>query len=172
MRKHTLLVTAAVLALAGSAHATPLGLNTDPGSSGWNRGDANSAYAVFDNYSAFSFSNVTTGFATGGFATISWGQATTLSGNPGIDQGAGVYTNVSDNTPGTDVLYAGNRPPVFSIDGATSFTAYGVAIQVKRAMSTVSLSGELVITLNGLTPDSFQTVPALEIRPPLPAPGR
>jgi len=153
-----LATTSSLLAIAGLLHATPLGVNTDPGGSAWNRGDANTAFASFDSFSSFSFANQTTGFATGGFATISFSQATEL-GSPATSQGAGVYDDVQAQTPGTDVLYSGARQPAFSVDGTTSFTAYGVVLQVKRAMSTSdSFETELVVTLNGLVPDSMKTV--------------
>jgi hypothetical protein len=150
----------ALLCLASSARATSLGLSTDPMGGAWIRGDAGSAYAVWDVFSATNFTNDAAGAAFG----------VTL---PELDQsgvftnfamGAGLYkvlsgmpsTKASDN----DVLFAGGNAVSFTLTGSVDFSIHGFALQIKRPGSTGGLAANFTPTLSidGGQPIAFDSV--------------
>lgn len=147
--------------LATAAHtvtATPLGVSTDPMGSAWDRGDANTAFGIWDTFSSYSFTNLAANSGSG-FSTLGLTQSVTLTGNPGTDQGAGVYDSFSgfSGTAGDDLIYNGNRNTDFSIDGSTAFAIKGFTLQVKQAVTQDSLGGIVTPTLNGIAADGFFT---------------
>lgn len=166
----------AALALGDAgAHATLNGYNVDPGGLDWDRGDANTGYAVFDLFTAWQFNP--TAAATGfGITAPVWSQA-----NAYLDPGAGgglydkqtsVPASGNDvaspggTNPGIngDVLFGGANPLNFTLEGTVSFGIRGVVLQMKRPGSTgtwADANGVVpTISINGGAPirfDSFST---------------
>lgn len=129
-RNSLLALTFAAVTQVG--HASTVGYNTDPAGPLWDRGDADTAYAFWDNFSSYTFSGAAAE-SSDGFDSAALSQSRTLTGVFGLDQGAGVYTNV-DNTSltGTDAFYGGNRGGIWTIQLETSFTVEGLTLQIKR----------------------------------------
>ncbi len=151
-------IAISLLAVTTAAHATPLGLSSDPMGDAWDRGDANTAFGTWDHFASYTFSNLAADSASG-FASLGLDQSTTLTGNPGSDQGAGTYDSFAgfSGSPGTDLLYNGNRNTNFSVDGTTAFAIKGFTLQVKQTLSQASLGGSVTPTLNGIAADGFTT---------------
>ncbi len=150
------LAASVTLGMASAAQATPLGLNTNP--AGWNRGDADTAYAVWDTFDSFEPSNAGAG-NTAGFSSVALTQSTPLAAPGPIPwQGEGVYDHLDDRTAGDDLIYTGGRGAAFSLVADTSFEIGSVYLQVKRSGSTSDDFETTVFpTLNGISADSFAT---------------
>jgi MYXO-CTERM domain-containing protein len=137
-----------------AGHATPLGFNTDPAGGGWNRGDPGTAFAVWDSFPSFTSSNDAPD-SSGDLTSLGLSQSNTLTGNPGMDQGAGVYDNLSVTTvPGTDVYYGGNRAGSFTVAATSPFPVRQFYIQLERVSSEAGFIGAINPTLNGIPFDS------------------
>lgn len=143
-----------VLMGATVAQASSVGFNSAPASASWSRGDADSAYAVWDNFPSFQFADDapdTSAGVTGGALS----QSTALTSGA-IAQGAGVWDVFAgmSGTPGTDLIYPGNLSMSFSLEGSTSFAIGEFYLQVKRGTSTSSLESSLTPLLNGIAATS------------------
>jgi hypothetical protein len=158
MFKTTTRALAASFLLASAAHATSLGISSDPMGAAWDRGDADTAFGSWDTFSSYSFSNLAAN-SGGGFTILGLNQSITTTGNPGADQGAGIYNTFSgfSGTPGTDLIYNGARNTNFSVTGTTPFAIKGFTLQVKQAVTQASLGGLVLPTLNGIAADGFTT---------------
>lgn len=147
--------------VVSSAYATVTGFNTDPGGALWNRGDANTGFAVWDTFPTWQFADALPssnfGITLPGFSQL----------NPLLLTGAGAGlfnvlqgTPVPDNTtatggtnPGTngDVMLGGGNNLSFVFEGEVSFTIRGIVLQVKRPGSTGTMVGHYspVLSING-----------------------
>lgn len=153
-----LILTVGVVALASAtAHATTFGLSVDPMGLGWDRGDLNTGYAIWD-----TFPNVGAGpFGPGSLGTFS---------NDAPDGGAGLTSPLLDQgtagaarTGSGDRIYSFGTVPSWTIDASTAFTVKGFTLQMKQFQDP-GTALELVYapTLNGLTADYVTTNTFLE----------
>ncbi len=144
-RSFTSLLSAAGIVVFTSiaAHATPLGLSTDPAGASWDRNDANTGFALWDAFpNPSSPGNARIDFTNDG-PDSSFGISTPLLSQPTaatvLVQGVGMY-DVVQGTPSTgttgDVLFGGNNTVNFTLNGSALFPIHGVILQVKRAGST------------------------------------
>ena len=149
---------AALAALAStSAHATTAGLSVDPMGSGWDRGDLNTGYAIWD-----TFPNVGPGpFGPGSLAVFADDAADSGSGltSPLLDQ----TTAGAARTGGGDRIYSFGTATSWTIDASTAFTVKGFTLQMKQFQDP-GTALELVYapTLNGLAADYVTTNTFLE----------
>lgn len=143
------LIAGAFLISSQFARATALGLSTDPMGSAWQRGQPDTAFGIWDEYTGFNFIDDTPD-SSGGFSSSGLDQSTAVGGGDG-----GLYNNIgpSGRVEGPDVIFSGDVTPSFVVSGGTSFTVQGVYLQIKRAGSTTSLIGLSTPTLNGIAYD-------------------
>ncbi len=143
-------------ALTSLAHATSLGVSTNPMGAAWDRGDANTAFGVWDSFPNFTFAGDSPD-SSAGFTTLGLSQSNTLTGNPGLDQGAGIYSTLITSVPGSDQLFSGGRNSTFAMTGSTPFSIKGLTLQIKRTLSQSDFS-EISPTINGIASDGFSSV--------------
>lgn len=146
------------------AQATTLGFNNDPASPGFHRGAANTGYAVWDTFPAFTYS-ADAPDAGSGITNPTLGQSGALAAG----MGGGLYNVFPTTQPGAgqpgDVLFGGGSNVAFLAAGNVAFTIRGVVLQIKRPGSTATLADANgfapTLSINGAAPiaaDSFATV--------------
>lgn len=148
--------------VVSSAYATVTGFNTDPGGALWNRGDANTGFAVWDRFPTWQFADAvpssTFGITLPGFSQLS--PFLTGAAGGGLYNVLGAAGNpgqpVPDNdgtNPGTngDIVLGGGNNLSFAFEGEVSFTIRGIVLQIKRPGSTGTMVGHYtpVLSING-----------------------
>lgn len=148
------IVASATLGVSEVSYATSTGINTDPGGTWWDRGDADTATANWDTYTSFQFTND----APDASSTISvpfLSQSTAITTGAQA-QGAGLWDSLGmmSGAAGDDIIHPGPLQLNFSVTGTTSFEIGDFHLQIKRATSNATLQTSVAPTLNGLPADS------------------
>ncbi len=154
---HAIAAAGLILGTTAFAPASEVGLDSNPPGNQWTRGDTDTAYAVWNTFSFYTYT-AHTPTASSGFADIAHAQSKVPTGNFILDQGAGVYANVGTRTSGDDVLYTGNIGASFDIAGTTDFDINKFYLQVKRASSDADFSTAITPLLNGIPATSVSAV--------------
>lgn len=175
MKKNLFAAFAALALGSASTHATDTGMRNGPLGGFWERGDANTAYAVWDTFPTDNFPVVpvfsstfpagyetTYGLISNDAPDSSFGitspemDQTTAFTQPG--QGVNLYdvvpAGVSGGTLGDDVLLSGGNAVNFTFSGTVSFTIYGLTLQIKRPGNLAGLAADFspTLTINGGSP--------------------
>jgi hypothetical protein len=148
-RLHLACASLAVALTVTTAQAGTFGLSADPMALGWDRGDLNSGFAVWD---TFPFVNGPMGpAATFTDATPNSGSGLT---SPLLDQ----TTSGPLWTGGGDRIYSFGSSPVWTITASSLFTVKGFVLQMKQYQDPgVALSLLYAPTLNGIVADYVST---------------
>ncbi|MEM6884353.1 MAG: PEP-CTERM sorting domain-containing protein [Verrucomicrobiota bacterium] len=144
--KNILTAALAVTLLALPAHATLVGYNTDPAGAFWDRGDADSGYAIFDTFTTPQFFNQTAD-SSFGTTTAFLSQSIPFGTEP---------SNPSGVTGGGDRIYLHQEVTSWTMTGTTTFGIESFVLQIKQFQGG-GLFSTLAPTLNGLAYDNRHT---------------
>lgn len=159
MKFRSLVLTTSLGCLAAltTAHASTFGLSVDPMGSGWDRGDLNSGYAIWD-----TFPNVGSGpFGPGSLGTFADDAPDSDLGltSPLLDQ----VTAGPARTGSGERIYSFGTAPSWTIDTSTAFAVKGFVLQMKQFQDPgTGLDLIYAPTLNGLAADYVTTNTFLE----------
>jgi hypothetical protein len=137
------LVAAALLVITAPSQATLIGYNTDPGGSAWDRGDANTGFAIYDSFPSATFFNDVPD-SSFGITTPELDQSLTIVPPGGL-------------TGGGDRIYFHSSATSWLLTGSTPFAIKTAILQMKQHQGS-TFDTLFSPTLNGIAADSVSKV--------------